>query len=134
MKENYLNTLSDTIDEMKTSNPKEYWSIIRTLLKGSKPSHNLPPLFTEHDIAFSDEEKCDLLNHHFCHISSLPDQNKNLPDFESRTATSFSNLVIDRSEIVDVLEILDIKKASGPDDISHKLLKTYVMRFQYLCI
>jgi hypothetical protein len=32
-------------------------------------------------------------------------------------------MFVTASEIVDIIQILDLKKASGPDKISHKMLK-----------
>ena len=38
LKEQYITNLDENIDEIKSRNPKQYWSIIRTLIKGTKPS------------------------------------------------------------------------------------------------
>jgi hypothetical protein len=45
------------------------------------------------------------------------------PPFESKTNDSITDIFVTASEIVDFIQILDLKKASGPDKISHKMLK-----------
>jgi hypothetical protein len=37
--------------------------------------------------------------------------------------TQITDIFVTASEIVDFIQILDLKKASGPDKISHKMLK-----------
>ena len=46
-----------------------------------------------------------------------------LPDFDIRTNNVTNEVFVTISEIVDILRIIDPSKASGPDKISHKMLK-----------
>jgi hypothetical protein len=46
-----------------------------------------------------------------------------LPHFESKTNDSITDIFVTASEIVDFIQILDLKKASSPDKIIHKMLK-----------
>ncbi|KAK3106046.1 hypothetical protein FSP39_011601 [Pinctada imbricata] len=123
LKEKFIINLDDNIDEIKSRNPKLYWSIIRTLLKGTKPSQTLPPLNSENGLVFSDSEKCDLLNEYFCKISSLENDDKTPPSFDERTEIHVPNITVTEQEIKDIIDILDINKASGPDEFSHRLIK-----------
>ena len=75
------------------------------------------------DIVDDENDKCELLNKYFCEISRLDDANRIIPDFENRTETLLSDLTITKDEIIDIIKILDPKKASGPDKISHRMLK-----------
>ena len=52
----------DTIIE-NVSNSKEYWKLMKMLIKSNKPSYNLPPLNNivddiEANIVYDDNEKC----------------------------------------------------------------------------
>jgi len=46
-----------------------------------------------------------------------------LPPFPNRTESTITSLVVTKDEIKDILKTLKINKASGPDGISHTLLK-----------
>ena len=46
-----------------------------------------------------------------------------VPFFENRTNTSVSGVVVSQSEVVDILSTLKINKVTGPDGISHRMLK-----------
>jgi hypothetical protein len=64
------------------------------------------------EFAYDDEEKCDLSNKYFSFISKLDEANAPLPDIN-----------VSIQEISDIIQILHPNKASGPDVISHKMLK-----------
>ena len=83
-----------------------------------------PPLQTPDDsYVFTDTKKSNLLNDYFCSISTIDDSNINLPEFNKRTNSSLTNIIIDSSEVIDVLSNLKVNKASDPDGISHRMLK-----------
>ena len=118
----------DTIILENVSNSKEYWKLMKMFIKSNKPSNNFPPLKNivcdiEADIVYDDNEKCDLFNKYFSCISGIDDANVVLPDFESRTGSSISDILCTEEEIVDVITNLAVNKASGPDIISHKMLQ-----------
>ena len=48
-----------------------------------------------------------------------------LPDFDIKTNNVINEVFVTISEIVDILKIIDPYKASGPDKISHKMLKNF---------
>ena len=59
----------------------------------------------------------------FILISKLEEENVPLPDFDTKTNNVINEVFVTISEIVDILKIIDPYKASGPDKISHKMLK-----------
>jgi hypothetical protein len=65
---------------------------------------------------------CDLLNKYFSLISKLEKENVPLPDFDIKTNKVINEVFVTIS-IVDIKKIIDLNKASGPDKISHKMLK-----------
>ena len=72
---------------------------------------------------FTNQEKANWLNEYFTSVSNLDDSNTNLPPFESKVDMSLEHIQIEEQEIEKNIEILDAKKAVGPDLISHKVLK-----------
>ena len=63
-KENFEINLDTTILE-NASNSKEYWILMKMLIKSNKPSYNLPPLKNivddiEANIVYDENEKYDL--------------------------------------------------------------------------
>jgi hypothetical protein len=119
----------DTLILENISNPKTYWKIMKMLIKSNKGYSNIPPLQNIiqdeglDEVVYEDDEKCELLNKYFSFISSLEDANIPLPDIEHRTNNFLRDIVITTDEIVDIIKILNPNKASGPDIISHKMLK-----------
>jgi hypothetical protein len=53
----------------------------------------------------------------------LEDANVPFPDIELKTNNFLLDIVITTDEIVDIIKIINPNKASGPDIISHKMLK-----------
>jgi hypothetical protein len=116
-KENFEKNLDNIILE-NVSNSKEYWKLMKMLIKSNKPSYNLPPLKDivddiEADIVYDDNGKCDLFNKYFSCISGIDDANVLLADFESRTGSSISDILCTEEEMVDVITNLAVNKASG---------------------
>ena len=110
-------------------NSKNYWKIMKMLIKSNKSSNNIPPLqniikdeeFS--DIVYEDSEKCDLLNKYFGLISKLEEENVPIPEFKEKTNTYIQDIYINQNEIIDIIKTIDPNKASGPDLISHRMLK-----------
>ena len=102
---------------------------MKMLLKSNKGSGNFLPfqnIINDQNLkefAYDDEEKCDLLNKYFSFISKLDEANATLPDIELKTNNKRSDINISVQEIADTIQILHPNKASGPDIISHKMLK-----------
>jgi hypothetical protein len=102
---------------------------MKMLIKSNKGSNYIPPFRNSindenfDDIVYGEEDKCDLLNKYFSLISKLEEENVPLPDFDIKTNNVINEIFLTISEIVDILKIIDPYKASGPDKISHKMLK-----------
>jgi hypothetical protein len=96
---------------------------MKMLIKSNKGSNCIPPLRNSindenfDDIVYGDGDKCDLLNKYFSLIWKLEEGNVPLPDFD------INEMFVTINEIVDILKIIEPYKASGPDKISHKMLK-----------
>jgi hypothetical protein len=102
---------------------------MKMLLKSKKGSGNFPPLQNIindknlEEFAYDDEEKCDLLNKYFSFICKLDEANAPLPDIELKTNNNITDINVSIEDISDIIQVLHSNKVSGPDVISHKMLK-----------
>ena len=127
---NFENNL-DCILLENSSNPKTYCKIMKMLIKSNKGNNCILSLRNSindenfDDIVHWDEDKCDLLNKYFRLIPKLEEENVPLPDFDIKSNNVINEVFVTISEIVDILKNFDPSKASGPDKISHKMLKIF---------
>ena len=104
------------------------------LIKSNKGCSNIPPLQNIiqdeglEEVVYEEDEKRELLNKYFSFISSLEDSKVPLPDIELKTDNFLRDIVITTEEIVDIIKIINPNKASGPDIISHKMLKSVLKK------
>ncbi|CAC5426688.1 unnamed protein product [Mytilus coruscus] len=89
----------------------------------SSDSRNIPPLQIDDDLICDDTKKAKIFNDYFCGQSNLDDSNTHLPDIPDTRTEGLGDMIISENEVVDILKILDVSKASGPDRISPRLLK-----------
>lgn len=123
-KENYISNISDTISNLESSNSKSFWQLMGRFMGKNCNSVFIPPLRSDNNnYVFSNDEKTNLLNDYFCGISSIDESNVVLPNFDKRIDAVLPDIRILQSEVVDVLRILKVNKASDPDGISHRMLK-----------
>ena len=100
-------------------NSKTYWKIMKMLIKSSKGSGTIPPLQNivnndQYDeFVFEDEQKCNILNEYFSLISSVDDENTQIPEFRNRTDSHMDSIYVEVNEIIDIIQTLDPNKASG---------------------
>ena len=123
-KQSYFIELHGLIDDYSSNNNQDFWKLARKLTKSCK-SISIPPLLnqTNGNIATNDFEKATLLNQYFASISTINDNNDDAPQCPIRTENILDNIVITESEIIDVINSLKPNKASGHDEISHRMLK-----------
>jgi hypothetical protein len=121
----YFEKISESLSDLKTTNTKMYWRTIKQLLKEYSPTYILPPICAhENDTVykFEDQEKTQLLNDYFCSIATLDNDNKDIPYMTERGPGILTEINITEQDIHDIISRLDPQKASGPDDISHRML------------
>ena len=63
------------------------------------------------------------MNKYFSSISKLDEEYVTLPQFDSKTNNIIHEIHITENESIDVIQILDPNKATGPDKISYTMLK-----------
>lgn len=74
-------------------------------------------------LSFSDKINADNLNDFFVSISAIDDYNTSLSPVVNKTNKRLDSFSITEQDITDVLSNLVIYKASGPDEICHRMLK-----------
>ncbi len=90
----------------------------------AKSCQSIPPLLiNDNEHTTSEEEKANALNDYFVSISTVDDTNVNLPRFIAKTNESLNPINVNELEIRDVIDNLEVNKAAGPDEISHRMLK-----------
>lgn len=127
-KEQYYNNMEQTIIDSSINNPKLYWKLLRQFIKSNKNAELIPPLKTvlqdgTEQYFFNDSEKANCLNDFFVSISTIDDSNTILPTLLPKSQNVISQIQVQESEIIDVIDLLNPNKAVGEDTISHKVLK-----------
>ena len=89
---------------------------MKLLIKSNKGTNSLPPLKNIinlenlNDIVYDENVKCELLNRYFCKISKLDEENNNIPFFEKRTNSIFSNIIITERKLQTLSKSSTLKK------------------------
>ena len=124
-KENFTHKIDDILGNQEIGNSsKRFMQVMGRFMGKTGTSINIPPLHKQDDtVTFSDFEKAKELNSNFASISTIDDTNTDLPDFEKRCNVDFTQIRITESEVVNVLKILKLNKATGPDKISNRMLE-----------
>lgn len=133
-KEMFYNNLEYTLTETASSNKRDFWKLVRHFVKENKTSDSIPPLSSTDEnnqtqIHVTDQEKVECLNNYFTSISTTTNEPPTLPNLMPKTNSKLESIVITEQEVIDVLESLNINKASGPDLISNKMLKCVAKSF-----
>ena len=124
----FYNNLELSISDFHSNDKKQFWKIVRHFVKSNNNSSSIPPLNSfsvtgQNNYCFSLEEKADLLNRYFTSISTVNDDNATLPAFEYKCQNRLSRIVCTSNEIEILIGLLNPNKATGPDEISNKMLK-----------
>ena len=127
-KEKFCNNLEISLSDFHTNDKKKFWQVIRHFVKNNNSSGNIPPLFFsisqgQTTYCYTDNEKAECLNEYFTSISTVNDDNVQLPIFQLKTQSTISYITCTALEISNLIEILNPNKATGPDNVSNGMLK-----------
>ena len=121
-KQNHIDKLRE---KLKSDNltSKDWWSTLKYFISPERKS-TIPPLNSNNNVITDATEKANLFNDFFTAQTVINDQNVEVPDVVNHTFISELDIVIlTADEVRSVLKSLPIGKASGPDDISNRVLK-----------
>ena len=120
-KQNYLRILGDKLAD-KYTGQKTYWKIVNNMLsKGKAP--RIPPLLDKNKFVTDCKEKATLFNDYFVEQCQPFNNASVLPDFNSLSDIKLNSFEITNDQILNILTSLNVNKASGPDNISAKMIK-----------
>lgn len=124
------------IKKLVNENPSsaKWWHTVNQIsgIKGTE--HSIPPLIKDDTVLFDDFEKSSEFNSYFAGQSKVNDAGKALPNFTPHTEQKIESIILNESEVEDVLSILNSSKASGPDLVSPRVLKEGASVLKYpLC-
>ena len=127
-KERFYNNLEHTFTEKFSQNKRDFWKLTRYFITSNTTSASIPPLHSTDEngdikMYTTGKEETDCLNDYFRSISWICDENVQLPEFQNLTNSTLQDITISENEVKDILSTLNVNKASGPDSISHKMLK-----------
>ena len=129
-KELFYSNLENNLTDTMSNNKQDFWKIVRHFVKENKSSGSIPPLLItdenyETNMYVTDHENVECLNEYFTSISTISDEQPQLPNLFPKTDAKLEQSVIFEEEVVDMLEPLNIHKAPGPDGISNKMMKFF---------
>ena len=92
----FYDNLETTIINTKSTDPRQYWRLIKILVKNSNENNiDFPPLRkTGDEYAFTDDERANVLNDYFVSISNIDDSNAILPNVKNNTACLLEDIFI----------------------------------------
>jgi hypothetical protein len=80
------------------------------------------PIKVNGDIFFHPVDKANSINNYFTPVSNI-DSEPDLPDVPRLAPCELSGIVINEQEVCDQLQILNMSKPAGPDNLQPKLFK-----------
>ena len=110
--------------EKISANLRKTWYQISTkLLNQNFDKPSISYLETEDTLAESDADFAEVLNKYFAKQSTVNDKYADLPEFEPPNHSTLESIRIKERDVKDAISLLKCNKASGPDQVSPKLIK-----------
>lgn len=120
---NYYGNLCDSLKTGR--NERKWWATIKQLM-GRGNNYSYPPIFDPNNNCYvsSSQEKATLFNNFFLSHSDIDTSTAELPLQDNIAGETLDNIVATEDEVRDLLQCLDVNKATGHDGISAKMLKS----------
>ena len=128
-KELFHKYLDIIVSDFQNNDERKICKVICHFVKNNKSAFCIPPLCStlsngDNQWRFNDQDKANCLNGYFASISTVNDAETQLPPYTKVTDNSLFQIICTELEIENIIEVLNPYKASGDDDISHKMLKS----------
>lgn len=117
------NTLLDPIFTATDIQVYESGTLVMDSLSTELPPIQISNVNGTTKFVYSDIGKIESLNTYFSSISSVDNKNAALRNMYSLCTVTLCNIYINEQEVLDIISILPVNKAIGPDLVSHKMLK-----------
>ncbi|KAK4317340.1 hypothetical protein Pmani_011604 [Petrolisthes manimaculis] len=102
---------------------KTWWSLIKER-QGNSHHETIPPLTRlDGTTATSSKEKADLLADHFSTKMTVADPNRPPPHLAQECDQEITTVEVTQERVEHLLRAVDVRKASGPDDVSPQVLR-----------
>ena len=120
-KEKYLQSQGAELTDPSTGS-KKYWKILNTFLNKCKIPR-IPPLFENGSFVTDCREKATIFNNYFAKQCTPFLTNSVLPTLAYHTNNRLSHFNITKEEVENILKVLNVNKAHGPDIITAQMIK-----------
>ena len=142
---NIRNTYNDKIKEAKlvcekkkaaflqdqnNRNSKKWWQLAKSFIQKDSNKSSYPPIKVGNAVICDDKEKAESFNSFFLEHANLDDSNTPRPT-QTDPIHTLSEIHILPKDVLDLIKCLKISKASGPDEVSHAMLKGGVSIVKY---
>jgi hypothetical protein len=119
----YYSKLEDSLSTANNTS-KDWWKCLKTFITPVQ-SRSIPPILNPftNTPSSSDYEKSEILNDYFIEQTTLNDIGKNIPILEPEIPSKLEQIRFTPSEVEDVLKVLKLGKATGPDGINNEILR-----------
>ena len=113
--------------------PKQWWSVLKREIKGSKKSE-IPSIVHGTDNIHDNSKKAEGVNNYFIQQSTVDDNDMILPPLADHDYPDIEDLLITSDQVKNILSTLDCSKWTGCDQIGNRLLKKAAIPIsQILC-
>ncbi|KAK3101678.1 hypothetical protein FSP39_005405 [Pinctada imbricata] len=119
----YDSYISNIVSPDSHSNPKKFWSFISSK---KTESTGVAPLKSSDGLTYSDQAtKANILNEQFSSVFNANEDLTTIEDIKSPPYSPMPDIEISTRGVQKLLAGLNIHKASGPDGVSTRLLKSF---------
>ncbi len=105
------------------TNQKKWWHIAKSFVNKKDNSSSIPPLQIGDTIISDDQQKAEKFNNFFLKNANIDDSHAHIPPTNDNSDSTLSNIHVKTQDVADLLKCLNVSKATGPDIISHSMLK-----------
>lgn len=120
----HYNKIVSIINEPGETSTRQWWQLCKSVYS-AKPVTNrgIPALFHHDNVVSADQDKAELFNRYFSSISDIDTSQATLPTINFPEHLSLQEIEITEQDVYDITKSLKVSKASGPDNVTHSLLK-----------
>ena len=117
----YFENLGNKLSDPKTGQ-KHFWTAFKRI-SNKKKQTNIPPILENNHYVTTFQQKAQIFNVYFAEQCQINDNGSILPEFNSQTNASISQISISTNQIIDIIQKYSTKKSHGCDDISVAMLQ-----------